>query len=62
MWQSLFIVGIAAVVLIIGHGWGVIAIQGSSIERNKNPVLFGMVLAMAWLILIAGIALLFTGK
>jgi len=60
MWQSALIVIGAALALVIGHGWGFIAIGGLTVERSKSPFLFGMVLALAWLILLIGVILLVT--
>lgn len=61
MWQSALIVIFAVLALVIGHGWGFIAIGGLTVERSESPGLFGMVLALAWLGLLVGVVLLVTG-
>ena len=56
MRYGIAIAAIASIVLVVAYRWGVIAISGGTVEREKNPGLFGAALVLDWLALIIGVA------
>ena len=52
---------IAGCILLLNHLTGAVGIHGVSTERDKEPFLYGMGMALGWIIFLGFVALTFFG-
>ena len=49
-------------VLLLCHAIGAVGIGGMSVEKSEQPFLYGMGIALGWIVFLALAALTFVGK